>query len=86
MRKAQTLAAMTHQKERLLVLIITNRRCELNRTHPVGLIMTAALAGIPRQSNQKEREETFASFSFGDKVVDEDPEGFGGCAKRKRLR
>ena len=41
--------------------------------------------GIPAKVTKK-REETFASFSFGDKVADEDPEGFGGCAERKRLR
>ena len=48
---------------------------------PFWLLWRVSLAKVT-----KKREKTFVSFSFGDKVVDEDPEGFGGCAKRKRLR
>ena len=48
---------------------------------PFWLLWRVSLAKVT-----KKRAETFVSFSFGDKVVDEAPEGFGDCAKRKRLR
>ena len=42
--------------------------------------------GIPRQRHQKKRIGTFTSFSFGDLVGVRTPQGFGGCALRRRLR
>ena len=47
---------------------------------PFWLLWRVSLAQVTKKS-----EKTFVSFSFGDKVVDEYPEGFGGCAERKRV-
>ena len=81
-------------KERLLCFLLQqNRSSALNRTHPVGhqnkrtqkcVLFGSFGEGCPRRSYQKKRG--VAPFYFGDIVGVRTPQGFGGCALRRRLR
>ena len=72
-------------KERLLCFLLQqNRSPTLNRTHPVGHCLSDALAGHPSPKSPK--KPSVAPFYFGDIVGVQTPQGFGGCALRRRLR
>ncbi len=71
-------------KERLLCFLLQqNRSSTLNRTHPAGHLPPRYFGGA---SLAKAPKPSAASFYFGDIVGVRTPEGFGGCALRRRLR
>ena len=71
-------------KERLLCFPLQqNRSSALNRTHPVGHLPPRYFGGA---SLAKAPKPSAASFYFGDIVGVRTPQGFGGCALRRRLR